>query len=155
ANAGRCSTCSTVRSPRAAGSCGDGSRPANPGSCACGTRWAGRSGSTAGGAGGPTTASRSPMPWASVHQAALTEAGGEPELERGDQPRPAVADPQHRRPKTAADQVGEEVVPGVGRLRRRRGEAHEHGATVDVAVRAIPVAVLGIAGVLVYAGRTA
>jgi hypothetical protein len=67
-----------------------------------------------------------------MDQTPLPQRGAKVLLERADQPRGAVADAQQRRTQPAADQVGQEVVPGVGRLRAGRCQAHEHGLAVGV-----------------------
>jgi hypothetical protein len=51
-----------------------------------------------------------------VDQAPLAQAGWKRPVEGAGQPRSAVADRKQRHPQPAMGQIGEEVVPGVGRL---------------------------------------
>jgi hypothetical protein len=69
---------------------------------------------------------------AAVDETALAQAVRVGPVERAGQAGCAVADSQQRCPQAARLEVGEEVVPGVGRLRGRRGQAHEHGLAVGV-----------------------
>jgi hypothetical protein len=62
-----------------------------------------------------------------MHQAPLPQGARERPVERARQPGRAVTDPQQRGTQATADQVSEEVVPGVGRLRGRRRQAHNTG----------------------------
>ena len=67
-----------------------------------------------------------------MDQAPLAQAGRERPVEGADEPGGAVAYPQQRRTQATLLEVGEEVVPGVGGLRRRWRQAHEHRLAVGV-----------------------
>jgi hypothetical protein len=67
-----------------------------------------------------------------MDQAPLPQAGRERPVEGACQTGRAVADAQQRGTQASADQVGEEVVPGVGGFRRRRCQADEHRFAVGV-----------------------
>ena len=62
-----------------------------------------------------------------VDQTPLAQAGRERPVKGAGEPWGAVADPQQRRPQAALGEVGEEVGPGVGRLRRRRRQPTNTG----------------------------
>jgi hypothetical protein len=78
------------------------------------------------------TQPRGPVNADTVDQAPLPQAGRERPVERARQTGRAVADPQQRGAQASADQVGEEVVPGVGRLRCCRCQADEHRLAIDI-----------------------
>ena len=68
----------------------------------------------------------------SVDQTPLAQAGRERPVKGAGEPGGAVADPQQRCPQATLFAVGQEVVPGIGGLRGRRRQPHEHRLAVDI-----------------------
>jgi hypothetical protein len=68
----------------------------------------------------------------SVDQAPLAQAGGECPVEGAGEPGAPSLIPSSGGPQATLGEVGEEVVPGVGGLRCRGRQTHEHRLAVDI-----------------------